>query len=220
MGASSFQIMIHAKNNKEFSKAFHAEAMEDRYECGNDAYSGTIGQKVSFQMLSKTPVDAATLRGLQEKHEGDKWGDAMACPVAEEKAFGKSKTKTVKVECEKGWEALEKVRAMYPEYTVITETNATKVRDPKWSLEKVVFQKGWRVSWGFGKETLFEKKGAAVKGYKELLLKGEKATLTYQDTKFQRVLKRQAQWSLTVVLQKYKSTGKVSHYAVWGWAAE
>lgn len=219
MGASSFELTINAKNDRDFAKLFREEAEQDRYENGNDPYRGTIGQKRGWRMLSSVPVGVAELRALKEKHEGDKWGDAMACPVAEEKQVGKTKTKTVKVTADSSWDVESAVKAKFPAYRVRI-TGRTKVREATYRLEKVEIQKGWRVVWGYNREEVFEKKGEAVKRYKALLLQGENASLQYKDSEFKRVLKRQAQWEVTVELKKFKETKKISHYAVWGWAAE
>jgi|13_taG_2_1085334.scaffolds.fasta_scaffold05799_7 hypothetical protein len=220
MGACSFSLTFDVTTEKRFAKAFHAAADEDRYENGNDPYRGTIGQKRGWVMLSSTPVSKTRLEELREKHEGDKWGDAIACPVAEETLVGKPKTKKVKVEASDKWGAYSAARDLFGSDVKLEIKSASKIKDARYALEKLDVAKGWRVKYGWNNEVVFQKKGEAVKKYKELLLAGEKAQIFYTDLDFQRVLVKQARWELEIEVQKFRVGKKVSHYAVWGWAAE
>tara|TARA_R100000781_G_C4055030_1_gene119054 strand:- start:54 stop:350 length:297 start_codon:yes stop_codon:yes gene_type:complete len=85
MGAHSFEYVINAKNNTEFRQEFLKLVERDRYEYGHSPYSGDIGQKHDYRMFDM--VDPEDLFPLQERHEGDKWGDAHAVAVSD-KATG------------------------------------------------------------------------------------------------------------------------------------
>lgn len=219
MGACSFSLTIDATNEKQFAKAFHDAAAEDRYENGHDSYSGTIGQKSGWRMLSATPVSKSKLAELKEKHEGDKWGDAMACPVAEEILVGKAKTKKVKVEAGDSWEAQNAARAMFGGDVKVSFKGSTKVKEATYKLEKLDIKTGWRVK-RWNSEEVFEKKGDCLKRYKELLSAGENVSMFYKDQEFKRVLVKPSVWEVDVEIQSFRVGDKISHYAVWGWAAE
>lgn len=217
MGACSFSLTIDATNEKQFAKAFHDAAAEDRYENGHDSYSGTIGQKSGWRMLSATPVSRARLAELKEKHEGDKWGDAMACPVAEEKLVGKPKIKKVKVEAGDSWEADSLACSQLNGKVKVL--NRTVLKEAVYVLEKVETQVGWRVEFGWNKVS-YGTKSECLKLYKEKLMAGETAKMVYIDPVFKRVLKKQTLWEVEVEIQETQTTTNISHYAVWGWAAE
>ena len=219
MGACSFSLNIDAKNDKQFAKAFHAAAEEDRYENGNDAYRGTIGQKNSWVMVQSTPVDPSELSELQEKYDSGKWDPPHAVPVAERKLVGKAKTKTIKVEASDKWEAYRKVREMFPGQKVeIGDTSL--LREARYALKKIEIGKGWRIRFNAYNEEIFGTKGECTKRYKELILAGKSCTMMYMDSSYERVKTKESQYSVTVTHQKWKVGNKISHYFVWGWAAE
>lgn len=226
MGASSFELNIFAKNEKEFAWLFKSEAEDDRRENGSGAYSGTIGQKNGWKMLKQTPVSKKELEKLKEEHEGDKWGDAMACPVAEEVKSGKPKTKTFKLESDATymWElrsaAMSAAREKFEgEIELVGKPKC--IKNAKYKMEKLDRDKGWAVQ-GDPEGRRFSKKAEAQKVMRALVKENKEGfiSLTYIDDAYKRVKTSEAVFEVTVTIQKYRTTKKLSHYCVWGWASE
>ena len=221
MGAHSFETTIFATNLKSFHRAFEQESEQDRYENGHDCYSGSIGQKSGARMVVDKPITEEQYRQLiEETGWGDKWDSVcFAAPIAEVKLVGKAKTKTAKFVAADASEARDMALAKYgSENARVKVVSTTCLRGVSYKLEKVESQKGWRVKVGWD-EVHFETKSLALAFYKEQLLAGKQADMLYKDQQYKRVVKKKAQFEITVEIQKTKVGTKISHYNVWGMAA-
>jgi hypothetical protein len=230
MGSCSFGLRINATNLEEFKKKFYDLVEEDRYENGHDAYSGTIGQKSGWNMLSSTPISQSKLSELKNRHEGDKWGNAMACPIAKVKTVSDvvTVTKTVDVLLT-GWgentEAIRLTVATLPENAKIVEKSikVDKVSDPVYVAELTMKSKeneGWRVRCcGSIQPQIFKTQAEANKVAKELIVKGMTEVFK-QGPSYKQVMKKPPVYKVTLQYQLTEITNEISHYEVWGWAAE
>ena len=218
MGACSFELVIDATNNKQFRSLFFEAAEEDRYENGHDAYSGTIGQKNGYRMFDM--VTPENLRALQERHEGGKWDDAHAVPVAEVKKKGRSKTRTRVMIARDQQEAKQAFIEKYGEGKKVIIKSVTKTREAVYKLVKKDTNTGWRVTYGWN-GVFYGTKAQCEKLLKEKVLAGERnCNMVQQAQQYERVMKTLPKYEITAELYAEKPTGKVSHYVVWGWAAE
>lgn len=92
MGACEFVTVGKGKTAKD---AFHKAVEYDQHENGHSAYSGSIGQKYEYKMVSgfspKTVKEGYALaeKLLNEDDEtyGDKWGPCHCIPVEGTDAF-------------------------------------------------------------------------------------------------------------------------------------
>ena len=230
MGACSFSLRINATTLEEFKKKFYAKAEEDRYENGHDAYSGTIGQKSGWNMLSTTPVSQSKFSELKNKNEGDKWGKAMACPIAKVKTVSDviTVTKIVDITNPNGWsertDAIQLAVTDLPANAKVMEKfQVDKVSDPVYVAELKMKSKeneGWRVRCcGSVQPQIFKTQAEANKLAKELIVKGMTEVFK-QGPSYQQVMKKPATYKVTLQYQLTEITDEISHYEVWGWAAE
>ena len=234
MGAHGFGLTIMSKSISKFNLAFQSAVKSDRYENGHDAYSGSIGQKDGYELVSRDPIDPKDFEKLKEKNEESKWGPAMACPVSEVKEISTSSSKTKKIKWAgrqdlSRWEAKnrleEDIKPRKNCYIRIQVTAVTKMKDAEYKIQKVESPKEWRVErymGGRGGDCRFRSKtkAEALRLYKQALTNGESVRLIYIDQEWVRVLAKPSEYEVTYTVTNLKSTGKISHFEVWGWAAE
>ena len=231
MGAHSFQLTIKADNESKFKELLEYEVEEDRIENGSGPYSGSIGQKVDgYRLVSRKPVTESKCAKLRELHEGDKWDRfAMACPVVQMEVFGRAKsfTKTVEVvpSYNTVWSAKREAFKQVPvtDFEIIGEVTVTKVSDAVYKVaksEKV--QPGWKVHFnGRPVGSVFESQSEALKHAKEKTLEtGQYAEVIKHIGAYQRVLKKHARYKVSFKWKETRPTDKISHFEVWGWAAD
>lgn len=220
MGARGFEYTVEAKSLEDFKTRFFELAEMDRHDNGHDCYSGDIGQKSHYVMLSSTPVSPSVLETLEQENEGDKWGPAMAAPVKERKLVGERYVKKVRGYGNSRWTALERAKSELDlTKSLIISQNADLLSDPKFKLVPSGEESGWFVT-GSNVSSPFKNKSEAKKVYKETLLKTGHGSLIYKDNCFTRVCSREAMWEFTIVLQDFELTEEIAHFKVWGWAAE
>ncbi len=102
-GAQEFSVYIKGTDPK---RAFR-EAVEDaRHERGHGGYSGTIAEKSDFKILSREPMSLNVARSFVDKHmdDADKWGPALAVPIADA-APGKPLKRGLVIEARDEYEA-------------------------------------------------------------------------------------------------------------------
>ena len=216
MGAHTFSLKIYAKSDKQFKTEFHAAAEEDRHENGRGTYSGTIGQKTDYILLPS--CNQREIRKLQEKNEGDKWGPAMAAGVFEVKKFGKSRTVSYTMSVFGSNTARMEFRSMFKDGEEIEITSVEVISLPEYKLEKVDDRTGWKVT-SYG-DTFWGTKKECLKEYKARLLEGRSCNMVQQAQVYERVCSRLPKFKVTGRVTKVRPTGKISHYEVWGWAAD
>ena len=106
-GAAGFDVKMDISDPR---KAFEAAKRSAEWERGRGGYSGTIAEKDSFRILSRTPMamaDAAEF--VRNKQDNDKWGPAYAIPYGEERELSR-KEYTVKIQARNEREARMKAK--------------------------------------------------------------------------------------------------------------
>lgn len=92
MGACDFYTTAPGAN---LGEAYRAAVNEARREHGDNPYSGTISTTEGYRQAVRTPRtrSGATLYGSAHIEDAQKWGPALAVPVAEDEhfAFGKAR---------------------------------------------------------------------------------------------------------------------------------
>ena len=216
MGAHTFSLKINAKSDEQFKTKFHAAAEEDRHENGRGTYSGTIGQKTDYILLpSCYPRE---IRSLQEKNDGNKWGPAMAAGIFEVKKFGKSRTVSYTMFALSGNATRMEYKAMFKDGEEIEITSVEVIREAEYKLKKVDDRTGWKVT-SYG-DTFWGTKKECLKEYKARLLEGRACNMVQQAQVYERVCSSLAKFKVTGKVTRVRPTGKISHYQVWGWAAD
>lgn len=227
MGAQGFTITIQAKNVGHFHRLFWQEVKDDRLEYGQGSYSGTIGQKSGYTMVSDQPLSPSVVDKLEDEREGSKWGPALACPVAEMKEVARvSKKKSMPFDSERAWHRgveellMKQTKARKGCEVDINITSLVKAREPRYKLVKKESPKKWCVINRTGRTTFSsDKKSAAVTAYKQQLMMGMEVSLVYVDQVWERIQTHPAQWDVEYDVIHLRKTGETAEYAVWGMAA-
>tara|TARA_R110002020_G_scaffold358855_2_gene571467 strand:- start:2558 stop:3244 length:687 start_codon:yes stop_codon:yes gene_type:complete len=227
MGATGFSMSIQAKDPVTFHRMFLQAARDDRLEYGNDSYSGTIGQKSGYTMVSEQPLSPSVVDKLEDERDGDKWGAALACPVAEMKEVARvsKKKKKMPFDSERVWyrgveELLMKQTKPRKGCEVeIKVTSLVKAREPRYKLVKKESPKKW-CTINRGRTTFSsDKKSAAITAYKQQLMVGLEVSLVYVDQVWERIQTHPAQWDVEYDVIHLRKTDEIAEYAVWGMAA-
>ena len=97
-GSRDFSVYVESKDvNRAFNEA--VDAAGDRY--GHKGYTGTIAEKrgYGFKVRTHTPMTKAQAQEYIDRdiERADKWGEAFAIPVSEERVLGQDKV-TVSVD--------------------------------------------------------------------------------------------------------------------------
>lgn len=101
-GGSDFTDFMHGSDPR---RCFIEAQKDAQYEYGSGGYTGTIAEKHSYQIVSRTPMTEEQARSFMNDYGyKDKWGPAFAIPVAEETELAR-KEYTVKVKARNGDEA-------------------------------------------------------------------------------------------------------------------
>ena len=95
-GGSGFSNYV---TGKDPGRAFDTARESAGHDSGRGGYSGTIYEKPGYTIRSRTPMSKKEAVAFANKdiESNDKWGDAFAIPVSEEKVLAKD-TVTVTVE--------------------------------------------------------------------------------------------------------------------------
>ena len=82
MGAEYFDNSIPVTDPNE---AFNSAVEQAQYDHGHAGYTGTIAEKDSFEIKSRTPLSPADLKAEIDATiaDNDKWGPAFALPMAD-----------------------------------------------------------------------------------------------------------------------------------------
>lgn len=218
MGSEDFCIEVTAISPADLMDRFYELSERDSDEYGNGAYSGTIGQKFGVEIVSIAPQSKldAYRYAQNDRNRGGKWdSEAKAVPYFEKVKFGKPRTKTILVESESSYDVYDSVvRKLNDPLSEFVIESRRKVSDPKFKLEKVEVEKGWRVG-----NRVVEKKKEALKEYKEYVMNGGRAPFFYKDFEYKRLISKPTVWEVTIEIQNMKETKNLGGYLVWGTAA-
>jgi len=144
-GASSFSNYVAEKNS---SRAFDTARESEGHDSGHGGYSGTIYEKPGYIIRSSTPMSMKEANAFVNKdiNNNDKWGEAFAIPVSEEKVLAKD-TVTVTVEARDAEEARRKGILLIKATGRVPHGGASIVVDvPAGTTGMKLMNKGARVS--------------------------------------------------------------------------
>lgn len=121
MGATDF---FTTAAGESVSEAYNRAVREALQEYGNDPYNGTISTTEGYRKVSYFPMTEDAAQEYAQRHieEANKWGPALAIPVADDKDFSFNKA------------------------TFTIELNPDEVRD-RWTLEDIARQRASE-KWG------------------------------------------------------------------------
>jgi hypothetical protein len=228
MGATRFSFHIQSKNEGHFHGMFKQKVLDDRASYGQDPYSGTIGQKSIYKMLSQEPLSPQEVETLQSTNPGSKWGDALACPLAEMEVVARvsKKKKSMPILEERVHRMqlemilMEKTKPRKGCEVIIRINQVVKVKEAKYKLRKKESPKMWCVITRTGRTTFSsQNKKAAVIDYKQQLMMGLEPRLVYVDQIWERVRTHDCKWDIDYEVIHQRKTGKIAEYVVWGMAA-
>lgn len=184
MGAHTFTVELKGTQSQG-KDLFQRAAEEDRYENGQGAYNGTIGQKGSFRVLNTQPLLPDEVQDFVDRHidKNDKWDQtALAATVAA--VTGKPRRRTLTVKAKDQTEAIQKAKARIktktPQYIKVVTAKATgsnhsnKVRRKKHGGKA-------KVKWAFSDHSgLFDTPIQAAKAAEEYLVKAAERADQYE----------------------------------------
>lgn len=129
MGASTFVVERKGKLT-EGERLFREAAEDDRHECGQGPYNGSIGQKSGFRVLNTNPLHPDEVQGYVDRNidKSDKW-DSTALALTIAAVTGKPRRRTFTVKAKSKAEAIEKakarIKAKTPQHFKVIEAKAT-----------------------------------------------------------------------------------------------
>ncbi len=144
-GASSFSNYVALKDP---DRAFDTARESEGHDSGRGGYSGTIYEKPGYIIRSRTPMSMKEANAFVNKdiNSNDKWGEAFAIPVSEEKVLAKD-TVTVTVEARDAEEARRKGILLIKATGRVPHGGASIVVDvPAGTTGMKLMNKGARVS--------------------------------------------------------------------------
>ena len=102
-GGSDFQEYV---NGSDARRCFAEAVQNAKYDYGSGGYTGTIAEKDSFKIVSRTPMTEHQATEYMEANisRNDKWGPAFAIPIAEERELSRQQY-TVQVKARSEYEA-------------------------------------------------------------------------------------------------------------------
>ena len=236
MGAHSFRRTFNVTTFQELKDQFDQESSYDRRENGSGSYSGSIGQKTSVRLVKHDPVPPSEFEALRELDYGDKWDDcALACPIALMKPVGKVKSVSKIIEIlgdiDTAWKRDRwmhgAVRINLPSGAeIVGDISFDLVSSPVYKVKKIPSE-GWYIIRENNNRTLYTSKKEAMDAAKSLCMdwgdidsKTERISVVNLSGGYERVMSKPAKYKLVF---KYKNTevvDEISHYEVWGMAAD
>jgi hypothetical protein len=144
-GASGFSNYVALKDP---DRAFDTARESAGHDSGRGGYSGTIYEKHGYTIRSRTPMSMTEANAFARNdiNNNDKWGDAFAIPVSEEKVLAKD-TVTVTVEARDAEEARRKGIMLIKATGRVPHGGASIVVDvPAGTTGMKLMNKGARVS--------------------------------------------------------------------------